>query len=260
MYHYVYRLDHLETNEFYIGSRTSKVHPSLDPYMGSMHTWKPDKNKLKKTILRDDFLDRESAILFEADEIAKVIDEDLNRNYHIPPKKYHTVGMIVVTNTSGKNFLVGVNDPRFISGELKSVTAGFFITKDEFGNRFYIKKDDPRYLSGELISYNKGTLAVNDKDGNILRVAVNDPRYLSGELVHIWLGKKHSSETIEKVKETFKRIEHQQGKNNSQWGTCWINKDNINKKIKKDELDVYISDNWLKGRICKIKLNNWPLV
>ena len=37
-YHYVYRLDHIDTNEFYFGSRTSKYHPSVDKYMGSMIT------------------------------------------------------------------------------------------------------------------------------------------------------------------------------------------------------------------------------
>ena len=54
MYHYVYKLEHIETKEFYVGSRTSKLHPSLDVYLGSMKTWKPDKTKLKKTrIIRE---------------------------------------------------------------------------------------------------------------------------------------------------------------------------------------------------------------
>jgi hypothetical protein len=48
MFHYVYQVEHIETDEFYIGSRTSKnIHPSLDPYLGSMKTWKVNKNKLK---------------------------------------------------------------------------------------------------------------------------------------------------------------------------------------------------------------------
>ena len=35
MYYYVYKLVDLETNEFYIGSRSSKVDPNIDNYMGS---------------------------------------------------------------------------------------------------------------------------------------------------------------------------------------------------------------------------------
>jgi len=35
---------------------------------------------------------------------------------------------------------------------------------------------------------------------------------------------------------------------NSQYGTCWITKDNINKKIKKETLNIYLSEGWIKGR------------
>ena len=82
---------------------------------------------------------------------------------------------------------------------------------------------------------------------------VNDPRYLSGELKHIWCGKKHKPETIEKSKKTYKEIGHQQGEKNSQYGTCWIMKDGESKKIKKDELELFESMGWKKGRICKKK-------
>ena len=41
----------------------------------------------------------------------------------------------------------------------------------------------------------------------------------------------------------------QKGRLNSQYGTCWIMKDGVNKKIKKEELEFYINNNWIKGRI-----------
>jgi hypothetical protein len=41
------------------------------------------------------------------------------------------------------------------------------------------------------------------------------------------------------------------GEKNSQYGTCWITKEGINKKIKIDELDFYIENNWIKGRKLK---------
>jgi hypothetical protein len=36
---------------------------------------------------------------------------------------------------------------------------------------------------------------------------------------------------------------------NSQFGTCWITKDGVNKKIKKEELNSWIEQGWCKGRI-----------
>ena len=38
------------------------------------------------------------------------------------------------------------------------------------------------------------------------------------------------------------------GNSNSQYGTCWITKDGINKKIKKEELETYLNEKWVKGR------------
>lgn len=40
----------------------------------------------------------------------------------------------------------------------------------------------------------------------------------------------------------------QKGEGNSQYGTCWIMKDEISKKIKKEELPYYLSIGWIKGR------------
>lgn len=41
------------------------------------------------------------------------------------------------------------------------------------------------------------------------------------------------------------------GDKNTQYGTCWVTKEKINKKIKKEELELFISDGWVKGRVMK---------
>jgi len=41
------------------------------------------------------------------------------------------------------------------------------------------------------------------------------------------------------------------GEKNSQYGTCWIIKDGVNKKIKKEEIENYLKDGWIKGRKIK---------
>ncbi len=57
---------------------------------------------------------------------------------------------------------------------------------------------------------------------------------------------KHTIETKEKM--SLDRKNTGIGESNSQFGTCWITKDGENKKIKKDDLDMYLILNWVKGR------------
>lgn len=98
---------------------------------------------------------------------------------------------------------------------------------------------------------NEYLVAVKDKEGKTFLVHKDDPRYLNGELVGVWSGKKHSDETIKKIKTTLKLINHQKGEKNSQFGTCWVTKNGENKKIKKEELNAFIQNGWNKGRVIK---------
>ena len=59
-------------------------------------------------------------------------------------------------------------------------------------------------------------------------------------------GKKHSEKTKEKMR--YSHSGQHEGNKNSQFGTCWITKENENKKIKKEELDSYLKKGWSKGR------------
>ncbi len=55
-------------------------------------------------------------------------------------------------------------------------------------------------------------------------------------------------ESIQKKLETYKKIGHSQGSKNSQFGTCWVYNDQGNKKIKKTDLDTYLTQGFIKGR------------
>lgn len=61
-------------------------------------------------------------------------------------------------------------------------------------------------------------------------------------------GKNHTPETIIKMKESQKGKHN--GKLNSQFGTCWIYSlsEKTNKKIKVDDLSIWLSKGWIKGR------------
>ena len=63
---------------------------------------------------------------------------------------------------------------------------------------------------------------------------------------HNWIGRKHTEETKEKQRISGKGKHI--GEKNSQYGTCWINNSIIVKKIKKENLDKYLSQGWVKGR------------
>ena len=96
----------------------------MDNYKGSMMTWKPDKNQLIKTILKDDFPNRSEAILYESELIKKHIDNPLNMNFNIPGENFHTVGMVTVTDGSGNKFLINKDDQRILDGHLKHIWSG----------------------------------------------------------------------------------------------------------------------------------------
>ncbi len=64
-----------------------------------------------------------------------------------------------------------------------------------------------------------------------------------------WTGRKHSAETKKLISDKAKQ---KIGDKNSQYGTCWVTKDGVSKKIKKEELDNFIQQGWKKGRVIKI--------
>ncbi len=286
-YHYVYRLDHIDTGEFYFGSRSSKYHPSVDTYMGSMKTWKPDKTKLKKTILKDDFKDRNDAMNYESKIISEDINHELNRNYNIPNRGYHTEGTINLRDENGNKFQVSINDPRIKTEELFHHAKGTISVCDSEGNCIKTTQNDPLYIDGHLSGYLKNKVIVKDKNNLRQVVRCNDPRYLSGELIpamqnrkffkdkhgklflleiddikiklhslvaaSTYSGRTHTTESKEKMRQTHKQNNHSQGSKNSQYGTCWIYNKNLkqNKKIKKDELSTWMNVGWISGRKLK---------
>jgi len=104
MKYYVYRIDDPITKEFYIGSRSCKCEILEDNYMGSYKTWKPeDKTRLVKTILKSNFRKIETCIIYEAKLIKKNINDELNRNYHIPNEGFHTTGVKYSDDVRQKN-------------------------------------------------------------------------------------------------------------------------------------------------------------
>jgi len=57
----------------------------------------------------------------------------------------------------------------------------------------------------------------------------------------------HTEETKRKM--SCAKIGTGTGCNNSQYGTCWITKEGVNKKIKKELVGEYVNNGWILGRI-----------
>jgi len=92
MKHYVYKLTDKISGEFYYGSRTCECNIKDDDYMGSMITWKPIKDNLVKTIIKDGFTTREEATNFEREIVKEHYKNKLNRNYSIPNTGFYSGG------------------------------------------------------------------------------------------------------------------------------------------------------------------------
>jgi predicted XRE-type DNA-binding protein len=76
-------------------------------------------------------------------------------------------------------------------------------------------------------------------------------KFNKGEYLNYdWSGKNHTTETKYKMSNTKKGSGI--GKTNSQYGTCWINKSGINKKVKKEIIDNYLNEGWTIGRKTEI--------
>ena len=281
-FYIVYQITNKLNDNIYIGVHiTENIN---DKYFGSGNNIKKaikefGKENFEKIILYN--LDSKEEMLEKEKEL--VNDEFIRRNdtYNIIlGGGFNTENLVSVRDISGNTFDVHKTDPRYLSGELVGVTKGFFTVKDKDNNTFKVSIDDKRYLSGELVGVTKGLMPVKDKNNNILQVSIedtrylsgeligiskglvtvkdkynntfqvsiNDTRYLSGELVHISSGRKHKDETKLKMSNIMKNKGI--GINNSQYGTCWIHNTLLedNRKIKKEELDEWLDNGWIKGR------------
>jgi hypothetical protein len=90
-----------------------------------------------------------------------------------------------------------------------------------------LRKNNPEWISNLKNKISKGLK--------------NNPIISGGTFTN----KRHTDETKKKISEKAKE---RVGEKNSQYGTCWVYRNGVNKKIKKDLLSHYENDGWIKGR------------
>ena len=253
----VYKVTNRFDGKIYIGCHSTLN--TNDRYMGSGTEIKEAIKKFgRKSFFKEtlfDFDTKEEMLAKEKELVTKEFCMRLDTYNRIEGGgTYLTEGMVSVKDKKGNTSKVYLNDQRYLSGELVHVNKGTITVKDQNNKILQVSLKDPRYIFGELVPINKGRANVKDKFGNIFQVDKNDLRYLSGEFVNVqkgcigiksFLNKKHTEETKNKMSEKAKeRI----GNKNPSFGTCWITKNKENKKIKKENLDEWINQGWIKGR------------
>ena len=275
-FHYFYKITNNINNHFYYGvHNTNNLN---DNYMGSgtrLHRAykKYGIKNFTKEILKYFDTAKEA---FEYEK--KIVNEDLKRNpncYNIQGggESFDTTGLIAVRDKDGNHYEVFTNDPRYLNGELYHMTKGHFTAKDKDGNRYYITKDDPRWISGELVGLTKGipfsdeykenmkkAIAgkhknhlhryVCNENGPILIKCEDQEKYLQ---MGYQLGKRFYKVKVQSISDAHKKLKYQAGEKNSQYGTCWIHNNEKSIKIKKSQLEEYISNGWIKGRLSFTK-------
>jgi len=84
-------------------------------------------------------------------------------------------------------------------------------------------------------------------NSHVNKIAWENKEYRQNKLKNLdWTGKNHTDESKRLISE--KRKGTGTGETNSQYGTCWITKNGANKKIKKENLETYLNEGWVKGR------------
>jgi hypothetical protein len=210
--HYLYKTTCLITNRYYIGMHSTC---NLDDgYMGS-------GKRLRRSIRKHGKENHVKEILEFFDTRELLIEAE---------KKAITPDMIKDTNCmnlmgGGKGGYVSIEHYETISKMYGKINGGIHADK---------MKNDLEYRKQNL-----DRLSPKERWG--------DSIYRGKMLKYLdWTGKKHSDETKELLCEIRKGTGI--GEKNSQYGTCWITKDGANKKIKKEDLDSYLNEGWVKGR------------
>jgi flagellar motility protein MotE (MotC chaperone) len=207
---YLYKTTCLMTGRYYIGIHSTNN--LEDGYMGS-------GKRLRRSIRKYGIDNHKKEILEFFDSRELLIEAE---------KKAITPDMI--TDINCMNIMSG-GTGGFISVEQqkhRASCAGLKFSK--------IRKNNPQ-IDKEYREKLSKTTKKGIKEGKIKTWKEN----------YCGIGKKHSDETKKKIGET--NSVKQSGEKNSQYGTCWITKDGVNKKIKKEDLDSFIQDGWIKGRV-----------
>lgn len=211
-YHFIYKTTNLLSGKYYIGMHsTDNIE---DGYLGSGKRLKYSINKYGVENHKREIIE----FVESREELRKREREIVNLN-EIAKEDCMNIGI------RGEGGFIGVEQQK-----KRSIDANRKLN--------FKLKNDIEFRNDWLRKVREG-----------IKKSKNEGRRVTWKDTYSWSGKKHSEDTKKKISESKKGIGV--GVNNSQYGTCWITKDNINKKIKKEELEIFTREGWIKGRVLK---------
>lgn len=216
-YHYIYKTTCLITNKFYIGMHSTD--DLNDGYKGS-------GSNLWKSINKHGLENHSTEIL-----------EFLTTRKDLKEREKQIVNEELIGNKLCMNLKLGGDggwDHLNSNSEVQR-------KKGEKGNASmkWLSENDPAWVVKKA---EKSRIAIQKRI---------DAGLHTGWPKDIWNGKKHSEETIQKMKD--KKIGQGLGESNSQFGTCWIHSliERKSQKINKSDIETWISVGWILGRKLK---------
>jgi hypothetical protein len=207
-YHFIYKTTNLLSGKYYIGMHSTDS--IKDGYLGSGKRLRYSINK------------------YGVENHKREILEFVGSRKELIAREKEIVNLNEIAKEECLNLKAG-GEGGFISIEQqrqRSIAGGKAFSKK-------IKEDEE---FKNIFKENNSKRLINDYKNGLREI----------KYFYDWNGKKHSEESKKKISESKK------GKNlgdlNSQFGTCWITKDGVNKKIKKEELNNFTQQGWVKGR------------
>ena len=213
--HYLlYKTTCLLTGKYYIGIHSTNNFD--DGYLGS-------GKRIKRSIIKYGVENHIKEIIKECDDWCSLVEEE---------KKI--VNEIMINDDKCLNLMVGGFGGWFIYNSNSDIQRER--NKKSQEKQKFLYKNDKEWCNkrAEKLSLsNKRAM----KEGRLPKI---NPL--------AFLGKKHTEETKRKIGEITSIC--QRGENNSQYGTCWIYSIENQKiiKIKKNVLQEWIDNGWIKGR------------
>jgi hypothetical protein len=245
-YNYFYKITNLINNRYYFG--VHKTNNIDDGYMGS-------GTRLKESIIEYGIENFSKEILNYFDNFhdalkyeAKVVTEDLVNDIECYNLKKGGIGgwdnknTIAVKDNDNNFFRVDINDERYINGELK------FIWKDRKHNDITVNK---MKLSHQLNEDQKGEK--NSQYETYWIMKDNENKKIKKEDLYFWL--QQGWVKGRNIKYDYSPNKSLYGDKNSGFGKIYIYNNILkeNKRIKKEELNYWLEQNWIKGRKIKFK-------
>lgn len=257
-YNYFYKITNNINNHYYYGIHSTD---NLDDgYMGSgkrLHVAykKYGIENFTKEILKF-FDNRNEALCYESEMVTEgLVNSNECYNIMIGGGYLDTGGKVpVIIKTTGEHIIVSCEEYTKNKNKYLTATKGFVHVKDENSDKYKLITCQEYFNNKhKYIVASNGMIAAKDKNGKYYWVSVDDERYKNGVLTAFWAGKKHSESTKQKMRESLSKKHHQQGERNSQYGKCWVTKNGDNKSIKKELLNKYLENGWIKGRALNMK-------